>query len=118
MGLRNFISDVRACTSKEQEEKRVNKELANIRKNFRKVQDLDGYNKKKYVCKLLYVHLLGYDVEFGHMEAVNLITSDTYSEKSVGYVAVSLLLNENDEVLRLVINSIRNDILGMSENNQ
>ena len=29
-----------------------------------------------------------------------------------GYVAVSLLLNENDEVLRLVINSIRNDILG------
>ena len=49
----------------------------------RKVQDLDGYNKKKYVYKLLYVHLLGYDVEFGHMEAVNLITSDTYSEKSV-----------------------------------
>ena len=47
------------------------------------MQDLDGYNKKKYVYKLLYVHLLGYDVEFGHMEAVNLITSPIYSEKSV-----------------------------------
>ena len=28
------------------------------------------------------------------------------------YVAISLLLNENDEVLRLIINSIRNDIVG------
>jgi AP-2 complex subunit alpha len=99
------------------EEKRINKELANIRKNFRKT-DLDGYNKKKYVWKLLYVHLLGYDVEFGHMEAVNLVTSSTYSEKAVGYVAISLLLNENDEVLRLIINSVRNDILGSSENAQ
>lgn len=116
-GLRNFISDVRACTTKENEEKRINKELANVRKNFRK-SDLDGYNKKKYVWKLLYVHLLGYDVEFGHMEAVNLVTSPKYSEKAVGYVAVSLLLNENDEVLRLIINSIRNDILGRSENAQ
>ena len=45
--------------------------------------DLDAYNKKKYVWKLLYVHLLGYDVEFGHMEAVSLISQPNYSEKSV-----------------------------------
>jgi len=34
-----------------------------------------AYNKKKYVWKLLYIYMLGYDVEFGHMEAVSLISS-------------------------------------------
>eukprot|EP00656_Telonema_subtile_P051160 TRINITY_DN6821_c0_g1_i1.p1 TRINITY_DN6821_c0_g1~~TRINITY_DN6821_c0_g1_i1.p1 ORF type:complete len:704 (+),score=253.92 TRINITY_DN6821_c0_g1_i1:193-2304(+) len=108
-GLHNFISEIRSAPSKEQEEKRVNKELANIRKKFRKT-DLDGYNKKKYIWKLLYCHLLGYEVEFGHMEAINLVTSTKYSEKSVGYVAMSLLVTENDDVLRLIINTILQDI--------
>lgn len=34
-GLKNFIVDIRACKSKEAEQARVNKELANIRKNFK-----------------------------------------------------------------------------------
>lgn len=34
-GLKKFISDIRACKSKEAEQARVNKELANIRKNFK-----------------------------------------------------------------------------------
>lgn len=34
-----------------------------------------AYNKKKYVWKLLYIYMLGYDVDFGHMEAVSLISS-------------------------------------------
>lgn len=29
---------------------------------------LDGYQKKKYVCKLLFIFLLGNDIDFGHME--------------------------------------------------
>ena len=31
------------------------------------------------------MYMLGYEVDFGHMEAVNLISSAKYSEKSVGY---------------------------------
>ena len=38
--------------------------------------------------------MLGYDVEFGHMEAVGLISSTKYSEKQVGYLVCSVLLNE------------------------
>jgi hypothetical protein len=44
---------------------------------------LNGYQKRKYVCKLIYIHLLGYDVDFGHMEAVNMISSFKYGEKQV-----------------------------------
>lgn len=33
--------------------------------------------------KMLYIHMLGYDVDFGHMEAVSLISAPKYPEKQV-----------------------------------
>lgn len=99
-GLAVFISDIRNCKSsfllgrflrlnfftgksKEAEIKRINKELANIRSKFKGDKTLDGYQKKKYVCKLLFIFLLGHDIDFGHMEAVNLLSSNKYSEKQI-----------------------------------
>src|SRR5258708_39206357 len=67
------------------------------------------------------------------MEAVNLILSSKYSEKQIvgdshslhmpwyshlqfkGYLAVTLLMHENSDFLRLVVNSIRKDL---DENNE
>ena len=43
---------------------------------------LDGY-QKKYVCKLLFIFLLGNDVDFGHQEAVNLLAATRFSEKQI-----------------------------------
>uniref|UniRef100_A0A3B5LZ21 Clathrin/coatomer adaptor adaptin-like N-terminal domain-containing protein n=1 Tax=Xiphophorus couchianus TaxID=32473 RepID=A0A3B5LZ21_9TELE len=63
--------------------KRINKELANIRSKFKGDKALDGYSKKKYVCKLLFIFLLGHDIDFGHMEAVNLLSSNKYTEKQI-----------------------------------
>lgn len=40
--------------------------------------------------------------------------ADRYSEKNVGYVAVSLLLRSGDTMMTLVINSIRNDLTSHS----
>ena len=36
------------------------------------------YDKKKYVWKLLYIYMLGYDVEFGHKQAADLIPVNKY----------------------------------------
>ena len=44
---------------------------------------MDGYQKKKYVCKLLFIFLLGHDIDFGQMEAVNLLSSNKYTEKQI-----------------------------------
>jgi|Laugresbdmm110sd_1035091.scaffolds.fasta_scaffold155019_2 hypothetical protein len=35
--------------------------------------------RRRYVWKLLYIYMLGYDVEFGHMEARG--ASDTASQR-------------------------------------
>ena len=60
--------------------------------------------------------MLGYEVDFGHMEAVKLISSPKYSEKSVGYAWCALMLREGDELLRLIINSIRSDLISKQDN--
>ncbi|KAL4243520.1 AP-2 complex subunit alpha [Abortiporus biennis] len=113
-GLTQFIADIRGARVRELEEKRINKEMANIRKRF-KDGNLDGYQKKKYVAKVIFTYILGYKVDIGHMEAVNLISSPKYSEKQIGYLAVTLLMHENSDFLRLVVNSIRKDL---NENNE
>lgn len=114
-GLSVFISDVRNSQNKEQERLRVDKELGNIRTRFKNEKGLSPYEKKKYVWKMLYIYMLGYDVDFGHMEAVSLISAPKYPEKQVGYIVTSCLLNENHDFLRLAINTVRNDIIGRNE---
>ncbi|XP_078076479.1 AP-2 complex subunit alpha-2 isoform X2 [Mustelus asterias] len=109
-GLAVFISDIRNCKSKEAEIKRINKELANIRSKFKGDKALDGYSKKKYICKLLFIFLLGHGIDFGHMEAVNLLSSNKYSEKQIGYLFISILVNSNSELMRLINNALRNDL--------
>jgi len=115
-GLVSFIADLRNARARELEEKRINKELANIRQKF-KQGTLTGYDKKKYVCKLLYIYILGWNVDFGHLEAVNLISATKYSEKQIGYLAVTLFLHEDHELLHLVVNSIRKDLADHNELN-
>ncbi|KAK3955914.1 adaptin N terminal region-domain-containing protein [Pseudoneurospora amorphoporcata] len=113
-GLVQFIADLRNARARELEEKRINKELANIRQKF-KDGNLSGYHKKKYVCKLLYIYILGWNVDFGHLEAVNLISANKYSEKQIGYLAMTLFLHEKHELLHLVVNSIRKDLMDHNE---
>ncbi|OCF32713.1 AP-2 complex subunit alpha [Kwoniella heveanensis BCC8398] len=115
-GLTQYISDLRACRVRELEEKRINREMAHIRQKF-KDGNLDGYQKKKYLAKVVFTYILGYKVDVGHMEAVNLISSQKYSEKQIGYLACTLLMHENSDLVRLVINSFRKDLEDHNEIN-
>jgi len=116
-GLVVFIADIRYCASKEAEERRVEKELAKIRAKFASgsAGNLSGYDKKKYVWKLLYCFMLGYEIDFGHIMAINLCSRAKYSEKNAGYLACSLLLMENHEILRLIVNIAKQDIQNENE---
>ena len=48
-GLNIFIQDVRNAANKEVEQERVDKELANIRKKYKKVKYMTPYDRKKCV---------------------------------------------------------------------
>jgi len=109
-GLHNFITDIHNAKSKEDEVKLVNRELAKIRQYYKEEKNPDWYQRRKYVTKLLYIHLLGYPLDFGHMPAIGLIGAVKYHEKQTGYLAAQLLLYENHELAPLLINSIQEDL--------
>jgi hypothetical protein len=46
---------------------------------------------------------------------VNLISANKYSEKQIGYLAMTLFLHEEHELLHLVVNSIRKDLTDHNE---
>lgn len=54
---------------------------------------------------LIYLVIACIAVDFGHLEFISLLGSTKFQEKSVGYMAVALLLKPGDEMITLVINS-------------
>lgn len=117
-GLQIFINDIRECTTREAESKRVESELDKIRKKLNSTSALTGYEKKKCIWKLLYIYILGYKIDFGHNYACDLITSIKYSEKMAGYIAMSILFRESNTEIDIMINSIRNDLLNRNSFSQ
>ena len=61
------------------------------------------------------MHMLGYPTHFGQMETLKLIASSGFPEKRLGYLGLMILLDERQEVLMLVTNSLKNDL---NSNNQ
>lgn len=43
----------------------------------------DDLPRRRYISKIIFTSILGYPVDIGHMEAVNLISSQKYSEKQI-----------------------------------
>lgn len=55
--------------------------------------------------------MLGYPAHFGQIECLKLVASPRFSDKRLGYLGIMLLLDENQEVLTLVTNSLKKSIL-------
>lgn len=111
-GLSRFFLDLRNTKDLEEENKRINLEMNNIQQKFRSPQSLNGYQRKKYICKLMYIYMLGFNdaKELGLGEALQLIESTHFSEKQVGYLAISVLINREASQL---VKEYMNDLLEM-----
>ncbi|EGW35214.1 uncharacterized protein SPAPADRAFT_133139 [Spathaspora passalidarum NRRL Y-27907] len=115
-GLTQFITDLRNSKDHDEETKKINLEITNIRDKFK--TSLNGYQKKKYVCKLIYVYLLGNTEinDFGLKESFDLLRSSVYSEKQLGYLAVSILLNSKrhkplKDHMNFVVDTLHSDLV-------
>ncbi|KAI0700112.1 gamma-adaptin [Cerioporus squamosus] len=105
--LKALIKGIRACKTVADERALIKQESAAIRASFR---EEDSYARHNNVAKLLYIHMLGSEAHFGQMECLKLVASPRFSDKRLGYLGIMLLLDESQEVLTLVTNSLKNDM--------
>jgi len=86
----------------------IQQESAAIRASFR---EEDSYTRHNNVAKLLYIHMLGSPAHFGQIECLKLVASPRFTDKRLGYLGIMLLLDESQEVLTLVTNSLKKYVL-------
>ncbi|KAL6809940.1 Adaptor protein complex AP-1 gamma subunit [Trichoderma sp. SZMC 28015] len=107
--LKQFIRNVRAAKTIADERAVIQKESAAIRASFRE-EGHDHSIRRNNVAKLLYLFTLGERTHFGQVECLKLLASPRFADKRLGHLATSLLLDEKQEVLTLVTNSLKNDL--------
>ncbi|KAL3569648.1 hypothetical protein D5086_029538 [Populus alba] len=105
--LRDMIRAIRACKTAAEERAVVRKECAAIRTSM---NENDQDYRHRNLAKLMFIHMLGYPTHFGQMECLKLIASAGFPEKRIGYLGLMLLLDERQEVLMLVTNSLKQDL--------
>ncbi|CAL9216101.1 unnamed protein product [Arabidopsis halleri] len=105
--LRDMIRAIRACKTAAEERAVVRKECADIRAL---INEDDPHDRHRNLAKLMFIHMLGYPTHFGQMECLKLIASPGFPEKRIGYLGLMLLLDERQEVLMLVTNSLKQDL--------
>ncbi|KAJ2683030.1 clathrin associated protein complex large subunit [Coemansia spiralis] len=106
--LKDLIRAVRVCKTAADERGVIQRESAAIRTSFKEVDSQDA--RYVNIQKLLYIYLLGYPVQFGQLECLKLVASPKFSDKRVGYLGVSLLLDEKQDILTLLTNSLKTDM--------
>ncbi|KAF5191561.1 Ap-1 complex subunit gamma-1 [Thalictrum thalictroides] len=105
--LRDMIRAIRGCKTAAEERAVVRKECAVIRAS---ISENDQDYRHRNLAKLMFIHMLGYPTHFGQMECLKSIASAGFPEKRIGYLGLMLLLDERQEVLMLVTNSLKQDL--------
>ncbi len=71
---------------------------------------LDKSRMQEYLLRLVYVEMLGHSASFGYIHAVKLTHEPHITSKKVGYLAVSLMLDDTHDLLILLVNTLQQDL--------
>ncbi|KAF4017464.1 hypothetical protein G4228_008603 [Cervus hanglu yarkandensis] len=107
--LGGLVRGITALTSKHEEEKLIQQELNNLKATV-SAPTTTLKMMKECMVRLIYCEMLGYDASFGYIHAIKLAQQGNLLEKRVGYLAVSLFLHENHELLLLLVNTVVKDL--------
>ncbi|XP_007422248.1 AP-4 complex subunit epsilon-1 [Python bivittatus] len=98
-----------AAEGEHEEEKLIHQELNNLKATV-SAPTTTLKLMKECMVRLIYCEMLGYEASFGYIHAIKLAQQGNLFEKRVGYLAISLFLHENHELLVLLVNTVVKDL--------
>ncbi|XP_053321175.1 AP-4 complex subunit epsilon-1 [Spea bombifrons] len=107
--LGSLIKSITALSSRQEEEKLIQQELSNLKATVAS-PNTTLRQMKECMVRLIYCEMLGYEAAFGYIHAIKLAQQGNLLEKRIGYLAVSLFLHENHELLLLLVNTVLKDL--------
>ncbi|KAI7989457.1 AP-4 complex subunit epsilon [Camellia lanceoleosa] len=105
----DLVKSIGEARSKAEEDRIVLHEIEILKRRISE-PDIPKRKMKEYIIRLVYVEMLGHDASFGYIHAVKMTHDDNLLLKRTGYLAVTLFLNEDHDLIILIVNTIQKDL--------
>ncbi|GAA0154170.1 membrane traffic protein [Lithospermum erythrorhizon] len=102
----DLIKSIGESKSKSEEDNIILSEIRTLKRLLSK-PDIPQRKLKELIIRLIYVQMLGHDASFGHIHAVKITHHANISLKRTGYLAVTLLLDQDHDLIILIVNTIQ-----------
>ena len=107
--LFDLIKQIGEAKSKQEEDTIIQKELGILKVKIN-TPNVAPKKMKEYLIRTIYVEMLGHDANFARIHAVNATHNKTISGKKIAYLACTLCLPEDSELLFMLIASLQRDL--------
>ncbi|XP_068666799.1 AP-4 complex subunit epsilon-like [Aristolochia californica] len=105
----DLVKSIGEARSKTEEERIVLHEIETLKRRIAD-PDVPKRKMKEYIIRLVYVEMLGHDASFGYIHSVKMTHDDSLLLKRTGYLAVTLFLSEDHDLIILIVNTIQKDL--------
>lgn len=105
----DLVKSIGEARSKSEEDRIILNEIETLKRRIVE-PDIPKRKMKEYIIRLVYVEMLGHDASFGYIHAVKMTHDDSLLLKRTGYLAVTLFLNEDHDLIILIVNTIQKDL--------
>ncbi|GMJ05984.1 Adaptor Protein Complex 4E [Hibiscus trionum] len=105
----DLVKSIGEARSKAEEDRIVLNEIDTLKRRISE-PDIPKRKMKEYIIRLVYIEMLGHDASFGYIHAVKMTHDDSLLVKRTGYLAVTLFLNEDHDLIILIVNTIQKDL--------
>lgn len=107
--FKKFIKDVADAKTKFEESLVMQQEIETLKKEIKEPSTSPNIQHERLV-RLVYIHMLGYNAEFGVIDAIKFAQHSSVFYKRVGYLVSSLLLDVSSELSLLMCCSLQKDL--------
>ncbi|GAX83960.1 hypothetical protein CEUSTIGMA_g11384.t1 [Chlamydomonas eustigma] len=105
----NLIRSIGECKSKQEEDRIIFAEIDTLKQRLSDPK-LDKTRGREYMVRAIYCEMLGHDVGFAHVKALQFASEPNILTKKAAYLALTQFLDHNNELVLLLVNTLLSEL--------